>query len=236
MFTASDTNLIRYLFRHKHTSPFESISFQFVLKIPIYIARQIIRHRTAKVNEVSQRYTTVDTDFHHVKPRMQGNQHNKQSSDIMVPTDDINESWNHYTNAMSESFAMYQELTNNGVAREVARAGLPLATFTTLYWQMDLHNLLKFLELRMAEGAQLEIQELANAIAELIEPFVPIVMNIFHITREGIFLNRNDLQVLDINMLEKEYKGTRSELIELRMKLDYSKKINNETKKETNGI
>jgi len=215
-----DANLLRYLIRHQHTSPLESVSFQFVVKIPIHVKNQLIRHRTFRVNEYSQRYNSVQLGFDRGTPRMQGNTHNKQSSESGEVPEEINSLWNEYLAHTERTFEIYNKLIEAGVARETARFHLPLSTYTVMYVQMDLNNLMKFLHLRLKPGAQEEIRILAQAIKDLITPLVPDAMSAFDNSFNGIFLTQNDLEVLDIPFNEaRPYPGTQGELRELKEKL-----------------
>lgn len=183
-----DQALIEYLMENWHTSCFEMISFKFVIQAPIYVVRQLDRHRTSKQNQMSLRYTKALDEFHYPDIRYD-DKFNKQGSvkpDDSKMSDEEKEKKkmleNRYLEAqkkVDDIFADYNFLVNNGVAKEVARSILPVAEFTKLYWKMDLHNLFHFLRLRMDHHAQLEIRELAFAIFELIKPIVPISCNAF---------------------------------------------------------
>lgn len=226
-----DRSLLKYLIRHSHTSPLESISFQFVIKIPIFVKNQIIRHRTGKFNEYSQRYNEVDLGFYNGEVRMQGNTHNQQSSDEDCPiTAEAQQAWTNFIAHTNKTFELYNQVIASGIAREVAREHLPLSTFTILYFQMDLNNMLKFLRLRLGEGAQKEVRLVAEAIKKLITPLVPDAMAEFDNSFEGIHLSKNDINLLNstgefsnfIHNFEKssaEYKGSASEKKELEDKL-----------------
>lgn len=185
-----DIRLINYLMEHWHTSPFEVIKFGFIIQIPIYVARQLIRHRTANVNEYSMRYTTAIDEFYFPPIRYQDDV-NKQGS---IPLDkkmellneeeksNLNKLETKYFSAQKKSSELlddYKELVDLGLAREVARTILPVSEMTKLYWHMDLHNLFHFLRLRMDKHAQKEIQDLANAIYELVYPIVPAACEAF---------------------------------------------------------
>lgn len=221
---AEDRGLLQYLIRHKHTSPLESISFQFVLKVPIHVKNQIIRHRTGKFNEYSQRYNKVDLGFYEGEVRLQGNTHNKQSSDeTMEVSDDAKKAWAEYVEHTAKTFELYNAVVESGIAREVARSHLPLSTFTILYFQMDLSNLLKFLRLRIEEGAQKEVRLVAQAIKDLITPLVPDAVAAFDNDFNSINFNNNDIEYLNNEKNNKdnneevklEYKGSKSEKREL---------------------
>lgn len=219
-----DRNLLKYLIRNKHTSPLESISFQFVLKIPIHVKNQLIRHRTGKFNEYSQRYNHVDLGFYEGEIRMQGDTHNKQSSDekVEIPKE-VKELWEEYIESTNKTIEIYDKLVKAGVAREVARSHLPLSTFTIIYFQMDLNNLLKFFNLRLEEGAQKEIRIMTEAMKEIITPLVPDAMSELDNYMGGMTLSKNDVEYMKEIRIKKEipenYKGSKSEKRELDEKL-----------------
>ena len=171
-----DRGLIRYLMRNKHTSPFEMIEFKFHLKMPIFVARQWMRHRMASINEYSARYAEVPDECwlpNAYSIRTQSNV-NKQSSDPMAEcTKETVQFVQDMESVYEKSYKAYKEAVESGLAREQARTVLPQAMYTEFYWKIDLHNLLNFLKLRMDKHAQKEIQQFAEAIYKLIKPLVP---------------------------------------------------------------
>jgi thymidylate synthase (FAD) len=191
-----DRGLIRYLLRHRHTTPFEMVEFKFHVAMPIFIARQWIRHRTANVNEYSGRYSVMPDRFY--RPTLENvrkqSKSNRQGGEERFKTlfdpataDAAELEALRQEHATAEQFlafldkaqAMYQEyerLNNAGVAREIARIGLPLSLYTEWYWKCDLHNILRFLALRMDKHAQEEIRVYGQAMHDLIAPIVPITM------------------------------------------------------------
>lgn len=170
-----DKMLIRYLMRHNHTSPLEMIEFKFHIKLPIFVARQWIRHRTANVNEMSGRYSEMPEEFYVPKTDNLRTQSsiNKQGSEGCIDAAQAQDIIDQFTANCQGAFKLYREFLDKGVAREQARMVVPLNTYTEWYWKIDLHNLLHFLDLRCDSHAQWEIQEYANAILELIRPLVP---------------------------------------------------------------
>ena len=176
-----DAKLIRYLLRNKHTSPFEMVKFKFHLKLPIFVQRQLIRHRTANVNEVSGRYTQLKEEFYvPLEPRKQSSS-NKQGSEEWengVP-DRLMDTYAEYMNKNIEVYSLYNSLVEDGMAKEVARICLPQNIYTELYWCMDLHNLLHFVELRASPHAQAEIREYAFAIHDILMDLCPVTMRAF---------------------------------------------------------
>ncbi len=169
-----DTGLLRYLMRHWHTTPFEMVEFKFHIKMPIYIARQHLRHRTASVNEMSARYSIVPKEYYEPSELRGQSQVNHQGSEGVVNIDQ-NETHSH----LEKSFDIYEKLLEDGCCREQARGNLPQSTYTEFYWKINLHNLMHYLHLRMDSHAQKEIRDYARAIYDLIEPLVPITMKAF---------------------------------------------------------
>jgi thymidylate synthase (FAD) len=189
--------LLRYLLRHWHTSPFELVSFKFQIKLPIYIARQLMRHRTCSVNELSARYSVVEEEAYEPDILRGQSEINKQCSDGVL--EDLSSSVNEEMHThIQKSFELYNSLLSQGVCREQARGLLPQSTYTSIVWKMDLHNLMHFLQLRMHETAQWEIREYANAIFKLIEPLVPLTMEAFKDFRlDAITLTGPEIEALN---------------------------------------
>lgn len=168
-----DVNLIDFLIRHKHTSPFEMVKFKFHVKAPIFVQRQWIRHRTANVNEISGRYSVINPEFYVPKNIHDQGKMNKQMSGNIIECKDTNELFQTYMNNSMKQYNTYKLLIERGVSRETARIGLPQNMYTEFYWSIDLHNLLNFIRLRSAYNAQSEIKEYSDAIKDLIESLVP---------------------------------------------------------------
>lgn len=177
---STDEGLIRYLLRHYHTTPFEMVDFKFHLKMPIFVARQWLRHRTASVNEMSARYSIVpETYFVPEEYRIQS-QVNKQCSVEDAPKPGGNDRYVQKTIELSKvAWDHYDLMVENGVCRELARCHLPQSAYTEFYWKINMHNLLHFLQLRMDHGAQPEIREYANAIFLIIKDLVPLTAKAF---------------------------------------------------------
>ena len=176
----SDEKLLRYLYKNRHTSPFEAVEFQFEVKCPMFIARQWMRHRTWSFSEVSARYTSLPEEFYVPMPELIGiqNKNNKQQRDI-IPIDGA-EFYSEAIRVSNEySFYEYRKMIDDGVPRELARSVLPMGTYTHFFAKTDLHNLMHFLRLRMHSHSQIEIQAYANSIFDLIEPIVPTIHSIF---------------------------------------------------------
>jgi thymidylate synthase (FAD) len=175
-----DRGLIRYLARHRHSTPFEMIEFKFHHVMPIFIARQWIRHRTANVNEYSARYSVVRDRFYHpsIENVRKQSTVNRQGGD--EPIDEMTaREFCEYLDKVESHYADYQKLMDKGVARELARIGLPVNVYTEWYWKIDLHNLFHFLSLRMDAHAQQEIRDYANAMYALVRPIVPVAAEAF---------------------------------------------------------
>jgi len=193
--TRGDRGLIRYLLRHWHTTPFEMVEFKFHIKMPIYIARQHMRHRTASINELSARYSVVPEEFYEPDVLRGQSEVNHQGSEGVVELTD--EQRQRVSRQLRDSFDVYGNLLDVGCCREQARGLLPQSTYTEFYWKINLHNLLHYLQLRMEPGAQKEIRDYANAIYELVEPLVPITMEAFKDFRvDGMFLTGPEIEAL----------------------------------------
>jgi len=171
-----DAGLIDYLLRNEHTSPLEQVVLTFHIKMPIFVARQWIRHRTARVNEISGRYSEMKDEFWLPRPEAVARQSkdNKQGREAEpMPPDQAAEAIAILERGQHEAYSSYRELLDSGVARELARVNLPLSMYTEWYWQMDLHNLFRFLSLRLDAHAQREIREYAAVIFEMAKKVAP---------------------------------------------------------------
>lgn len=174
-----NVRLINYLIRFGHTSPLEQVSFVFAIKLPIFVMRQLVRHRTARLNEISARYSVLPSDWYTPSPknmRTQGKA-NKQGSGEVLSEGLATELALKIEHHSRESYELYNSLLNSGLSREMARVVLPVNMYTEIVWQIDLNNLLKFLDQRLHPHAQWEIQEYARAIYKCIEGIVPHCLN-----------------------------------------------------------
>lgn len=172
-----DQGLINHLFRNRHTSPFEMVTLKFHAKMPIFVARQWVRHRTASLNEYSGRYSEMVDQFYLPElDRIQGQDTaNKQGSDgEQIAT--AKDAQDIMQKAYDDCYAAYQNLLERGVSKELARLVLPVGNYTEWYWQINLHNLMHFLRLRLDSHAQPEIQVYAQAMYDLIQPIVPMTL------------------------------------------------------------
>jgi thymidylate synthase (FAD) len=197
---SDDRQLIRYLLRHAHTTPFEMAELKFVVRVPMDCWRQWIRHRTASVNEYSTRYSlaidamqaTTDEEW-----RSQAAT-NRQGSGAPLPEDQGRRFTQAEQDLQHLARKVYEDRLEAGIAREQARKDLPLSTYTEAYWKIDLHNLLHFLALRMDAHAQLEIRRYAETIGrEIVAPLFPLVWEAFLDYRvEAMRLTRLDQEVI----------------------------------------
>lgn len=194
-----DAGLINYLLRHRHTTPFEMCEIKFHIKLPIFIARQWIRHRTANVNEYSGRYSIMDREFYIPAPEhlaAQSTSNRQGRGDVLegeqakrvleiLKADSIN-AYEHYEEMMNcdEAGNVFDE-SKSGLARELARMNLPVNFYTQWYWKIDLHNLMHFLSLRADSHAQYEIRAYADTMLDMLKAWVPITYQAFMDYRMG---------------------------------------------------
>lgn len=177
----ADMKLLAYLYKNNHSSPFEQCNITFEIKIPIFVMRQVTRHRTFRLNEMSARYTLMPDEMFMPKLWRRPDPNNKQSSVVNSADPD---SWHSANTEIAEtsfktSYGAYKNLLERGVAREQARIVLPVAMFTQFYLNIDLRNLLHFLELRLGKGAQQEITEVALAMYNVAKVFFPETVKLF---------------------------------------------------------
>ncbi len=172
---SQDRGLIRYLMRHRHTTPFEMVEFKFHCKMPIFVARQWVRHRTANINEYSLRYSEARDEFYFPDPKNIQFQSafNKQGRMGDVSQELKKKVQNYFKEISHRSFEVYSELNKAGVTRELARAILPVNLYTEWYWKNDLHNLLHFIGLRSDSHAQYEIRVFSDAMAKSVKEVAP---------------------------------------------------------------
>jgi thymidylate synthase (FAD) len=196
---SEDAGLIRYLMRHRHSTPFEMCEIKYHVKLPIFIARQWIRHRTANVNEYSARYSILDREFYLPAPEHLAAQSaaNRQGrGDVLagdeaghvldVLREDATRCYDHYAEMLNEDAAGEAlDPSRQGLARELARMNLTLNTYTQWYWKIDLYNLFHFLSLRADAHAQYEIRVYAEAMLRTVEAWVPLAYQAFRDYRLG---------------------------------------------------
>jgi thymidylate synthase (FAD) len=220
---SDNRNLLRYLVRHKHTSPLEMAEVKFHIKLPIFVMRQLVRHRTANLNEYSGRYSEMSDEFYipaddYLQPQSTTNKQGRAGT----INDGIKKK---ITNLMqiiySHAYSTYKTLLGDipqpleledgeeypGLSRELSRIVLPVSNYTEMYWKIDLHNLSGFLRLRMDSHAQKEIRDYADAIYKLIKPLFPLACEAF----EDYIFNSVTLSKMDIlalrDMLENKFQG-----------------------------
>lgn len=178
---SSDRGLLRYLMRHWHTSPFEGCSIKLHMKMPIFVMRQLVRHRTAKLNEYSARYSVMRDEFYvpPVDRICEQSKANNQGSGQRLPLGQAEYFHEQFDRISQEAYALYESMLGADMARELARGVLPVTAYTELYWKIDLHNLMHFLRLRADKHAQEEIRVYANLICEIVKRWVPEVWGAF---------------------------------------------------------
>jgi thymidylate synthase (FAD) len=199
----NDDGLIRYLMRHWHSTPFEMCEIKLHVKLPVFVARQWIRHRTANVNEYSARYSILDREFYIPEPSQLAAQsvvNNQGRGEVLSGEEsarvlamlksDAAQMYDHYEEMLSQD-------GQQGLARELARMNLPMNIYTQWYWKVDLHNLFHFLRLRADPHAQYEIRVYAEAIAQCVKDWVPLAYAAFEDYRMGgVTLSSKAIDVL----------------------------------------
>jgi thymidylate synthase (FAD) len=195
-----DRGLINYLMKNWHTSPFEQVQLTFHAKMPVFVARQWVRHRTARLNEISGRYSVMKDEFYvpapeHVRPQSLDNKQGR-SEERFSPEDET-EIIQMFKEEQHGIYQNYEGLLEKGLARELARNNLPLSLYTEWYWQIDLHNLFHFLRLRLDAHAQYEIRAYAEALAQCAKAVAPMAYEAFeeHLLNSVTF-SRSESQAL----------------------------------------
>ena len=200
---SNDEGLIRYLMRHWHSTPFEMCEVKFHVKLPVFVARQWIRHRTANVNEYSARYSILDREFYIPAPEQlaaQSTVNNQGRGEVLsgdeaqrvldLLREDAARAYDHYEDMLSQD-------GQQGLARELARMNLPANVYTQWYWKTDLHNLFHFLRLRADAHAQYEIRVYAEAMCRIVKDWVPLAYGAFEDYRlGGVSLSGRGVEVL----------------------------------------
>ena len=221
---SGDRGLIRYLMRHRHTTPFEMCEIKFHVKLPVFVARQWIRHRTANVNEYSARYSILDREFYipALEQLAAQSASNRQGRGDLLQGEEAERVLRLLRDDAAQCYAHYEEMLNEdadgaprdpdrqGLARELARMNLPLNIYTQWYWKIDLHNLLHFLSLRADRHAQYEIRVYAEAMLDVARRWVPIACEAFEdyavgsaqLSRAGIAIVRRMLAGEDVRQAD----------------------------------
>ena len=214
---SNDKGLIKYLMRHRHSTPFEMCEIKFHIKLPIFIARQWIRHRTANVNEYSARYSILDKEFYipsaenlaaqsaiNNQGRGDALTDDEASKVIQILKKDAEQTYSNYETLLNESSeGNIIDESKSGIARELARMNLTLNTYTQWYWKIDLNNLLHFLALRADDHAQYEIRVYADAMLDIVKKWVPLTYEAFEDYRIG----GTELSAKEVNLMRKLLKG-----------------------------
>ena len=201
-----DAALIDYLLRNEHTSPFEQVVLTFHVKLPIFVARQWVRHRTARLNEISGRYSVMKDDFYVPVPEdlaLQSADNKQGRSEDPLPPEEADEIRGKMEGDQKSAYASYRSLVDRGLAREIARIDLPLSLYTEWYWQIDLHNLFRFLVLRLDAHAQKEIRAYAAVLLDLTRRVAPSAVGSF----ERHMLNGTRFSGLEMDALRRMLKG-----------------------------
>ena len=194
-----DRGLIRYLMRHRHTTPFEMVEFKFLVRLPIFVARQWIRHRASSTNEYSARYSVVPDEYEIPPPDEVRHQstRNRQGRGDPLATEVVERFRADLETVSKEAYAAYSRALEAGVARETARLVLPVAYYTQWYWKIDLHNLFHFLSLRLDPHAQEEIRLYAAELAKLAKVVCPVAFEAFEEFQvAGLTLGRRERMAL----------------------------------------
>ena len=214
-----DQSLINYLLSHKHSTPFEMNEIKFHIKLPIFVARQWIRHRTANVNEYSARYSILDKEFYipksaDLKPQSKTNNQGRSgeisSKEKVVyrPNKSSSErDFENYSDLLNQDGeGNIKNPENTGIARELARMTLPLNTYTQWYWKIDLHNLMHFLALRFDYHAQYEIRIYASIMMDILKKWVPLTYNAFIKNRiQALTLSSDGIEFIKSKLKNKTF-------------------------------
>ena len=214
---SNDKGLIKYLMRHRDSTSFEMCEIKFHIKLPIFIARQWIRHRTANVNEYSARYSILDKEFYipsaenlaaqsaiNNQGRGDALTDDEASNVIQILKKDAEQTYSNYETLLNESSeGNIIDESKSGIARELARMNLTLNTYTQWYWKIDLNNLLHFLALRADDHAQYEIRVYADAMLDIVKKWVPLTYEAFEDYRIG----GTELSAKEVNLMRKLLKG-----------------------------
>ncbi len=212
-----DKGLIDYLMRHQHTSPFEQVILTFHLKMPIFVARQWVRHRTARMNEISGRYSVMTDEFYvpdpeHIHRQSQDNKQGRDES-LPLPEKEAEKVRSRMEELNKKAYELYQSILDEGVSRELARVNLPISLYTEFYWQMDLRNLLHFLHLRLGKHAQLEIRLYAETMGKIVKTVTPFAYEAF----ERHVLFGRQFSSLEIQAIRDKLAGKEPDLTERQM-------------------
>ncbi|MCF7885869.1 MAG: FAD-dependent thymidylate synthase [Candidatus Marinimicrobia bacterium] len=220
-----DEGLINYLMRNEHTSPFEQVIMTFHCKMPIFVARQWVRHRTARLNEISGRYSVMENEFYvpdqeQIRYQSKDNKQGRNESDE-VPQELQQKVLDIIKSGQRQAYDQYNKMLDENIARELARINLPLSLYTQWYWQIDLHNLFHFLKLRMDPHAQWEIRQYAKVMASMAEKVAPFAFEAF----ETHMLNAVNFSGIEARALAKVLAGEEYSLNPT-AEADFKRKLN----------
>ena len=224
-----DSGLIDYLLRNEHTSPFEQVVFTFHAKMPVFVARQWVRHRSARLNEISGRYSVMPDEFYVPGPEdvAEQSRDNKQGrAERPMEADKADRVRGAVSAAHESAYSAYTNLLEEGTARELARIVLPLSLYTEWYWQIDLHNLFRFLRLRLDPHAQKEIRLYAGVMRDLASTVCPMAFESFdrHIMG-GVRFSDTELSALRKMLAGEEHELTGRQAERFQMKLDSGRQV-----------
>lgn len=197
--TSQTRNLIRYLMRHRHTSPFEMCEVKFHLKLPIFVMRQLVRHRTANLNEYSGRYSIMSDEFYFpkgvdIKPQSSTNNQGREEGELRVHSGEAEFEMYRIFDGSNNA---YKNLVDWNVSRELARIVLPVSNYTEVIWKIDLHNFFHFIKLRSDKHAQQEIQDYANVMYELAKPKFPLCCEAFEdYVRDAVTFSKHEMELI----------------------------------------
>lgn len=203
----ADKGLVEYLVEHYHTSPLEMAEVKFIIRAPLFVVNQLVRHRTANLNILSFRYTEVRKDMFFIPEIRVQDTINHQGSKKAKVDKEVEEKYDSMFEYSKNTFELYKECVDNGVGKEVARGAMPQNVMTDAVWKCDLHNFLKMCRLRVHSTAQKEIQDLANAMYSLVKPKFPIACAAY----EKYWLNcvsfsQEEIEMLKSIITKKEFK------------------------------
>ena len=194
-------NLIRYLMRHKHSSPFEMCEVKFHIKLPIFVMRQLVRHRTANLNEYSGRYSVMSNEYYLPEAdylQKQSSTNNQGRGEKHSSTGLLHYEFNR---VYDSAHIAYENLLEEDIARELARAVLPVANYTECIWKIDLHNFFHFVKLRSDSHSQREIKDYSDAMYELVKPKFPICCEAFEdYDRDAVTFSRQEMNIIKDNL------------------------------------
>lgn len=221
--TREDKGLINYLMKNDHTSPFEQVGLTFHCKMPIFVARQWIRHRTARLNEISGRYSVMKDEFYLPEAeqvRLQSQVNKQGRSDETLAAEDASAFIDKLKTENATTYEHYEQMLDAGLARELARINLPLSLYTEWYWQIDLHNLFHFIQLRADAHAQYEIRVYAEALAKCAKAVAPLAYDAFEEHRMyAVKFSRRECRALAAILHGKEPEMGEKELLVFKKKV-----------------